>query len=279
MSATRFIVSVTFPSPLKAGESGTVIAFPIGGTFASGSYALQYDTGGGIYAEMATDSTIGASLIFNVAAINMPPTGYSTLRLEFNSIGTYLLDVGAPIYVEPGDTPIPPSVLCFKQGTNILTYNVKNKKEEYREIQHLQVGDLVKTTDGKYKPINYIMQSKIYNQSDDKVIKDRLYKCSRDAFPQLFEELIITGAHSILVKHLTDTERESIMEMYGDIYVTDDHYRLPACIDARTNVYKIDGIFDIYNFSLDNECIYGNYGVYANGLLVECTSKHHLTNE
>jgi hypothetical protein len=261
MSVTEFVISVTYPSPLTAGESGTIIADPSGGpSFDSGSYALQYHSGGGIYLEMATDTTTGGSLIFNVAAIDMPPAGNWILRIEFNSIGTYLTKVGGPIYVESGDTPIPPSVLCFKQGTNILTYNVKNKKEEYREIQHLQVGDLVKTTDGKYKPINYIMQSKIYNQSDDKVIKDRLYKCSRDAFPQLFEELIITGAHSILVKHLTDTERESIMEMYGDIYVTDDHYRLPACIDARTNVYKIDGIFDIYNFSLDNECIYGNYG-------------------
>jgi hypothetical protein len=279
MSATQFIARITIPSPLKAGESGTVIADPIGGTFDSGNYALQYDSGSSIYVEMATDFTSGASLIFNVAANHMPPMGSWTLRLKLIAAGTYLSDVGGQITVAQGDAPIPPSVLCFKQGTNILTWDATNKKEEYREIQYLQVGDLVKTTDGKYRAINHIMQSKLYNQSDDQIIKDRLYKCTRDAFPQLFEELIITGAHSILVKHLTDTERESIMEMYGNIYVTDDHYRLPACIDARTNVYKIDGIFDIYNFSLKNECIYGNYGVYANGLLVECTSKHHLTNE
>ena len=37
-------------------------------------------------------------------------------------------------------------------------------------------------------------------------------------------------------------------------------------------------IFTIYNFALENDNYYSNYGVYANGLLVESASKNMMTN-
>jgi len=62
----------------------------------------------------------------------------------------------------------------------------------------------------------------------------------------------------------------------GDEYITENKYRLPACVDERTTVYEVSGDHTIYHFALENDDYYMNYGVYANGLLVESTSKRFI---
>ena len=62
----------------------------------------------------------------------------------------------------------------------------------------------------------------------------------------------------------------------GRLFLTDKRYRLPACVDDRTMVYENKGVHMIYHFALKSESYYGNYGVYANGLLVETCSKRFL---
>jgi hypothetical protein len=77
-----------------------------------------------------------------------------------------------------------------------------------------------------------------------------------------------------------EKEREQankINNVVDDIdYLTEDMYRLPACVDERTTVYEVAGVHKIYHFALENEDYYMNYGVYANGLLVESTSKRFM---
>jgi hypothetical protein len=51
---------------------------------------------------------------------------------------------------------------------------------------------------------------------------------------------------------------------------------LPACVDNRASVYEKPGSFTIYHLALDNNDYYMNYGIYANGLLVETCSKRYL---
>jgi hypothetical protein len=63
-----------------------------------------------------------------------------------------------------------------------------------------------------------------------------------------------------------------LKELMGDIFITDNKYRLMACVDDRTESYEAEGLFTIWHFALDNEQYTWNYGVYANGLLVETTS-------
>jgi hypothetical protein len=62
----------------------------------------------------------------------------------------------------------------------------------------------------------------------------------------------------------------------GDVYVTDNKYRLPACVDERTSIYEIPGNYKVYHLALENEDYYMNYGIYANGLLVETASKRSM---
>ena len=49
-----------------------------------------------------------------------------------------------------------------------------------------------------------------------------------------------------------------------------------ACLDERAQPYLEEGVFTIWHIALDNDNYYFNYGIYANGLLVETCSKRYL---
>jgi len=163
------------------------------------------------------------------------------------------------------------NVVCFKEDTKILT------KNGYKLIQDLRKGDLVKTLKHDYKAIDMIGKSEIYHSALQERIHNQLYKCSQSKYPEIFEPLIITGHHSILVNEfVSDEQREKTSKELGRIYITDDKYRLPVCLDERASVYETPGNYTIYHLALENDNYYMNYGIYANGLLVETCSKRYL---
>ena len=170
-----------------------------------------------------------------------------------------------------------PNIMCFKEGTNILCFDQETNTEKYIPIEDLRNGALVKTRSSGYQPICMIGSSTIYNPSDKLRGKNRLYRCSKDKYPDLTEDLIITGCHSILVYTITDKEREDLEELMGKIYVTENRYRLMACVDERAEPYDQEGLYTIWHFALEHEHIRANYGVYSNGLLVESSSKRMMS--
>jgi hypothetical protein len=163
------------------------------------------------------------------------------------------------------------NIICFKEGSKILT------DTGYKLVQDLRNGDLVKTVSSGFKKIEHIGFSKMYHNVNDVRSKDKLYRFSTSEYPELTEDLVITGCHSILVKSFKDTEQmEKTQEVLGRICVTDNHYRLPACVDDRTKIFEEEGVHTIWHFSLEHSDYYMNYGVYANGLLVETTSNRMM---
>jgi hypothetical protein len=190
-----------------------------------------------------------------------------------------------PVYYSPGQIldnhiydvflyPLWTKVMCFKEGTQILCFD---QTEKYLPIENLTPGTLVKTVSKGYQPIALIGHTKIYNPGHSLRAKNRLYRCSPKQYPELTEDLILTGCHSILVKDITQKHREETYELLGDIFVTDEHYRLLACIDERATPYEEEGVFTIWHFALEHEHMRANYGVYANGLLVETSSKRMMS--
>jgi hypothetical protein len=165
-----------------------------------------------------------------------------------------------------------PRIMCFKEDTKILCLDTQDNQEKYLPVQDLRKGTLVKTGKSGYIPIALIGHSKIYNPANSLRYKNRLYKCHKGNYPELFEDLVITGCHSILVPDLTEKERADSQEFMGDIYVTENKYRLMASLDKRAETYEEEGVFPIWHFALENEHIRANFGVYANGLLVETSS-------
>jgi surface protein len=164
---------------------------------------------------------------------------------------------------------------CFLEGSKILCF--KNNKEVYRPVESLRKGDLVKTIHHGYLPIHMIGTSPMYNPSNNDRFASRLYRCPKENYPGLFEDLYITGCHSILVPWLTYEQGQKTIASLGKLYVTDKHCRLMAWVDEKTEPYRMEGIYNIYHIALQNEDYYMNYGIYANGLLVESCSKRYLT--
>ena len=188
--------------------------------------------------------------------------------INFTSIasdtsGNFLIAAASNIWTF--GTPI----VCFKEDTFILT------NQGYKRIQELCKGDLVQTLKHGYKPIAVIGKKEIYHEATSERIKEQLYKCPKQNYIELFDDLIITGCHCILVDRLNE-HKEKTIEVLGKVYITDQKSRLPACVDPRTTVYEIPGTHTIYHLALENDNEYTNYGIYANGLLVESCSKRML---
>jgi hypothetical protein len=186
-------------------------------------------------------------------------------------LGTYGVQIINTFFGDGVDTlqsfTITSNVICFKGDTNISC--LKNNEERDVKVQDLKSGDLVKTLKNGYLPINLVGKSVCYNPKNSMRIKERLYKLSKDKYPELKEDLVVTGCHSILVPNITKEKEAEIIDKMGGIYVTDGLYRLQAFLDDRSTPYKDEyGDITIYHLALgsnENQ----NYGIYANGLLVE----------
>jgi hypothetical protein len=169
-----------------------------------------------------------------------------------------------------------PAVTCFLEGTKILC-QIENK-EQYIPVENLRPGCLVKTLLNGYKKVELIGKGPINNPGNTDRIQTRLYKCSRKNYPELNDDLFITGCHSILVETLTSKQIEETKKVLGDIYVTDNKYRLMSYLDDRAEAWNSEGTYTIWHFALENDNNFMNYGVYANGLLVETSSKRYINN-
>jgi surface protein len=252
--------SLTINSPVANPETETTY-------FQSGDYQLYYDNNP--FSSVVTyDNTVDnvidfTNLVFSTTGLNLPlvlkytaPAGRLGDPVD---IATYYLNA------------YPNTIVCFKEDTKILT------DKGYIPIQDLRNGDLVKTSLDGYKPIFMIAKREIYHSALEERIKDQLYKCTNEKYPEIFEDLVITGCHSVLVNNFKDdNQREQTSKILGQIYVTDDKYRLPICLDEKAEVYEKEGSYTVYHIALENENYTWNYGIFANGLLVESCSKRYL---
>jgi hypothetical protein len=130
-----------------------------------------------------------------------------------------------------------------------------------------------------YKKIVLIGSGPIENPDNDDRIEQRLYKLSPSNYPELKENLFITGCHSRLVSQLSDKEREETVKHAKRVFVTDKKYRLMACIDEKAEPWNSKGQYTIWHLALEHENVKMNYGIYANGLLVETCSINTLQNK
>jgi hypothetical protein len=198
------------------------------------------------------------------ASILLTKTRYPTLYVRAQNTAA----ASPPATIGPVEVY---QIICFNHDTRIFT------NKGYRKIQELKKGDLVKTYKHGFKKI-YLMGKKDFTHRPTPYrSKNHLYRCSKSQYPELLEDLIITGCHSILVDDYVDeAQYNRVVELYGHVYITDDKYRLPVCADERATIYEKPGKYTVYHIALENERYCGNYGIYANGLLVESTSKRFL---
>lgn len=219
--------------------------------------------------------------VYNTGVVNNGASNGQTITVDvaldapqlYYACGAYHGSMVGSISVSD-PPPAKKNVACFSEDAKILCY--RNENELYVCIKDIRKGELVKTCAHGYVKVDMIGHSNINHliQCD---LKNQLYRLTPANYPGLFEDLILTGCHSILVKTLTDKQQEKTRELLGDIYVTDGYYRLMTGIDDEKKILlEKEGVYPIWHFALENEDYYKNYGVYANGLLVESCSKRMM---
>jgi hypothetical protein len=210
-----------------------------------------------------------------------PGSGYSSWRISSNSTGTSPQNV---VYLN-GDVLnrgfsyfLYPSAPCFLEGSTILCH--VDGIEKYIPVEHLKKGTLVKTSLNGYKPVVLIGKGTIQNPGNDERTENRLYKCSPSKYPELKDDLYITGCHSILEFPITEKQKEETIKHLGQLFVTEKKYRLMACVDERAEPWNSENSYTIWHFALEHDNDRMNYGVYANGgLLVETCCIYFLKNK
>ena len=164
---------------------------------------------------------------------------------------------------------------CFNEGTKILALN-KNLEEEYIPIENLRKGYLVKSYKHGYRKIHLIGKNSMINNPDK--FNECMYKMEKTCDNGLIEDLIVTGRHSILVDHLGNYKEEND-KICGSTPVIDDKYLLLSAISKDFKKIDNTNLYTYYHFVLENN---GNdderFGVWANGILTETTSKNDFTN-
>jgi len=255
------LVSATPTSLLILGTSTDASGAPFTG---GATFTLYSDASGN---EKITDTHISTE------------EGSNNYQVLFNSG----LSAGTEYWVqwfltnEGGDGPTSSLVsfktlaTCFLRGSKILC--LKDGKEEYMRIEDMRAGTEVKTLNGTYVKVHTIGKSNYNNPDNADRGPNRLFRLTPSNYPELTEDLIVTGCHSILVDKLEPKQKARHLQLMKTLYMTTGKFRLMAFIDEKAEPYQNPGKHEIWHFALENENVVCNYGVYANGgLLVETAS-------
>ena len=183
--------------------------------------------------------------------------------------GSYFLTAGSP--------DIPNAIPCFLEGTQILCQIAG--VETYVNVEAIRPGTLVKTSRDGYKAVKLIGHRDMTNPGTADRNKNSLYLCTKEAYPEITADVTITGCHAILVNQISEEQRAGIISTLQRVFVTDKKYRLPACVDERAAVVQTAGTFTVWHFALDHYDTRMNYGVYAQGLLVESSPICHMNSK
>lgn len=202
-----------------------------------------------------------APTLFIVGQTTSGTTGGFTLwRIASNSTGSsdpLVLYPNGSGMTNDGNYYVYPDSVCFAAGSRILC------DIGLVPVEDLKVGMKVKTLRHGYRAVTLVGKSTIYNSVDStERVRERLY-----VYPR--ENLVLTGGHSVLLDAVSGDQVKTIKKSMGELYLTEGKIRLMAMDDPEAELYPVKGAHAIYNFALSTEDV--NYGVYANGKLVECS--------
>ena len=142
---------------------------------------------------------------------------------------------------------------CYEKNTFIKI--LENNQEIYKKIYDLNVGDLVKTYKHGYKKIKFINKFK-HNCFDKKNPLYNMYKMKD-------HDIILTGGHSILVDELTEKEQLNNNKYNFNSTIEDKKLLLVSSSDKFEQLPN-DVEYELCHLVLENENIYGKYGIYIN---------------
>ena len=159
--------------------------------------------------------------------------------------------------------------ICFNEGTKILCF--KDGKEQYVRVGRLREGDQVKTLNHGYKKITD-MRKGTYNLNG---LRDMgMYRMKKQG--NMIADLEMSGLHCVLVdandaKYVDDIKRQRGLN--NKKFYIDGKFRLRAN-ESHEFQQMEQKEYTIYSFALEEQ--QEQYGIWANGVLVETTSRKNL---
>ena len=184
----------------------------------------------------------GESFVFPHGTLHGTAHTGTTPRLMLGPMSEAADPVGIPV--------------CFGKGSMIQC------EEGSVPVEELKVGMKVKTLKHGYKAVTLLGTSMLRNPGGSERVRNRLY-----VYPK--ENLVLTGGHSVLLDDVSGDQLNRIKKSFGSVFFTEGKLRLMAMDDETAKPYLTKGTFPIYNFVLEASDDNTNYGVFANGKLVE----------
>jgi hypothetical protein len=163
-------------------------------------------------------------------------------------------------YVDSRLYKIPATISCFVKGSKILGL------AGYVAVEHLKVGDLIKTYLHGYRKIKNMLIGKTENNPNTNEL-DTIFVNEN--------KLMLTGGHGILVDELSELEIKNQALLKFDQVIDGKKIAL-ACYNSNFKSVE-QGKYTYYNFVLENDDdTTRRFGIYANGLLCETPSEDYF---
>jgi len=184
---------------------------------------------------------------------------------------------------------------CYVKGSLILC--VDNNNYIYKKIEDIRVGMDILTLNDGIKKVKYIGYNTMKNTGDDPL--GRIYVLKKSVNNTLFEDLYVTGGHSILVDKLSEQEEVKNNKYWDTNKKIDDKIMLLACVsddfklvdendninlDSNVNAnvnanINANGNYEIYHICLENSDADKQYGIYVNGILSETINENYILTQ
>jgi hypothetical protein len=192
--------------------------------------------------------------------------------ITFHGVVSYISGTVSFAMYETPDNPYIDAIrvnpICYVRGSQILCRDTV--RDIYIKIENIKPGMLVKTYPTGYKRVMVIQKNFIQNTVDR--VENKIYRLSRSKNKNLFQDLYVTGLHSILVPSLTQDQEKKTISSWGNTIKICNLYRLMAHLSPEFEDVKDEEIYEIYHLVLENNNEQANDGIWANGILSESLS-------
>jgi hypothetical protein len=172
--------------------------------------------------------------------------------------------------------------MCFKEKTMILC--LMNKKLRYLPIENLNQFTYVYTKNNGFKRIKYLIKMRLLNTSNRSI--NKLYVIKKEKNQKILDDLYLTGSHAILKDSITEVENNRMIRLLNNLgnyrydRILEGKNKIIACFDVDFEQHNEEGYFNIYHIVLENNGnVEKNYGIYANGILVESTNEKTIEKD
>lgn len=165
------------------------------------------------------------------------------------------------------------NAFCYLETTKILC--LIDSTEKWICIKDIQIGTFVKTYLHGYKQVLKKGIIKLQNTPNNSIHK--LYKLDKSLisfYPNIFDDLFVSGQHSILVDNLSQTQINKTLSKWKYLQKIDDKFLLMSWVNEHFQQVNDNNLYTLYQLVLECENPKTQYGIYANGILSETMSPY-----